>query len=218
MGMPGWDFRARLQICFFWRGHSVAYRRWIVAATFILVASFAMAVPLTTTTTLTTTASPVSPGTVVTLTATVLDSNSASVSQGTVNFYDASATPKLIGSAQLTTSAQAVIKLKFGVGSHSLTAAFQTTTADTTSTSPAQVLVVSTASFATTSTISSSGSNGVYTLTGTVTAFGKPTPTGNIQFQDTSNSNIAIATPVSSVAFGLTSTSITHLAAALPSR
>src|SRR5580692_3594086 len=203
--------RSSLQICwsrvkFFLRAgsrrsarqRSALKQSTVIAATALLSATLAFASPLATTTTLTTTASPVTIGTVITLTATVADAN-GSVLFGTVNFYDASATPTLIGTAQLPTSGQAVIKLKLGVGSHSLTAVFVATTADLTSTSTAQAMVV-TGTYGTTTTLTSSGANAVYTLTGAVTAFGTPPFTGSIQFQDTSNSNITVATATSPTA------------------
>src|SRR5580698_1497879 len=208
MNRCSFHLRSSLQICwsrvkFFLRAgsrrsarqRSALKQSTVIAATALLSATLAFASPLATTTTLTTTASPVTIGTVITLTATVADAN-GSVLFGTVNFYDASAFPTLIGTAQLPTSGQAVIKLRLGLGSHSLTAAFQGTTADLSSTSAAQPMVVS-GTYGTTTTLASSGTNAIYSLTVTTQSFGNPPFTGTIQFQDTSNSNITVATPAS---------------------
>src|ERR1700722_10689686 len=139
--------------------------------------------------------SSVSSGTVVTLTATV--TNPAAVTAGTVNFCNATATEclnqTLIGTAQLTAAGTAVIGLLPGIGSRSYKAVFVATTTNATSTSTAQPLTV-TGLYPTSTTISSSGSPGNYTLTGTVVGTGSYSlsPTGSVSFLDTTNSNYLV--------------------------
>jgi len=139
--------------------------------------------------------SSVSSGTVVTLTATV--TNPAAVTAGTVNFCNATATEclnqTLIGTAQLTAAGTAVIRLLPGIGSRSYKAVFVATTTNATSTSTAQPLTV-TGLYPTSTTISSSGSPGNYTLTGTVVGTGSYSlsPTGSVSFLDTTNSNYLV--------------------------
>ena len=139
----------------------------------------------------------VTPGTVVTLTATVR-TESAAVTTGLVNFCDATATYcediHLLGSAQLTSSGTAVIKLRPGIGSHSYNAVFAGSKADATSTSSASPLTVtngSGAGYPTSTTIALSGAEGNYTLTATVTGSvdrpGLASPGGTVSFLDTSN-------------------------------
>ena len=153
-------------------------------------------VAATTTTTLTLSSSSVATGTAVTFTAAV--SNGANVTTGTVTFCDATQTfclnSAVIGTAQLTSAGTAVIKLVPGIGSHSYKAIFSATAVNQTSTSSTQTLTV-TGTHGTTTAISSSGSAGNYTLTGTVVGAGSVTaaPTGTVSFLDTSNGNIVIA-------------------------
>ncbi|MGA3326960.1 MAG: VCBS repeat-containing protein, partial [Terriglobia bacterium] len=148
-----------------------------------------------TTTTLALSASSVTAGTVVTFTASV--TNPSPVTIGLVTFCDATATycenSAIIGTAQLTSAGTAIIKLVPGVGNHSYVAVFNGTpfgtTANQASTSSPQALTVT--GGATTTTISSSGSVGNYTLTGTVVGTGSfsLSPTGTVSFLDTSNGN-----------------------------
>ncbi|HEY4355924.1 MAG TPA: FG-GAP-like repeat-containing protein, partial [Acidobacteriaceae bacterium] len=134
----------------------------------------------------------VASGTVVTLTATVTVSGTP-VTQGQVNFCDASATRctdnHLLGSGQLTSSGTAVLKLKPGIGAKSYSAMFVGTTSNAASSSTASSLTV-TGSPSATTTLVATGSAGDYTLTATV-AGSIPTaaPTGSVSFVDTSNSN-----------------------------
>jgi hypothetical protein len=99
---------------------------------------------LTTTTTLTLSSSSVTSGTVVTFAASV--SNGSPVTHGQVTFCDASATycedSAIIGTAQLTYSGRAVIKLVPEIGSHSYKAVFRGTATDPGSTSVPQSLTV----------------------------------------------------------------------------
>jgi hypothetical protein len=164
---------------------------WLSAT---LVLSAVLSVPFaqaaTTVTTLTLSSSEVSSGTVVTFTASV--SNGSQVTKGQVTFCDAKATycedSAIIGTAQLTSAGTALIRLIPGIGSHSYKAVFAGTTLDDPSISTAQSLTV-TGTHTTTTAISSSGSVGNYTLTGTVEGKGSASlwPTGSVSFVDTTN-------------------------------
>src|SRR5271156_3316224 len=132
----------------------------------------------------------VAAGTIVTLTATVV-SGSTPVNPGQVRFCDASAEycedSALLATAQLTSAGIATYKFRPGAGSHSYQAVFVGTGSYTESTSTAADLTVT---GPTTTTISSSGSIGDYTLTATVVATGSsPSPTGEVSFLDTTNGN-----------------------------
>jgi trimeric autotransporter adhesin len=136
-------------------------------------------------------------GTVVTLTATVTSSGTA-VKPGQINFCDATAPQctdiHLLGTAQLTTAGTAAMKFVPGTGSHLYRAVFLGTTSKPASSSAASPLAV-TASYPTTTTLTSSGAPGNYTLTATVTGTGSAlSPTGIISFVDTSNANYILTT------------------------
>jgi hypothetical protein len=168
-----------------------------------------------TTTTLALSSASVTAGTVVTFTAAV--SNPSAVTTGTVNFCDATKTSctglGLLGTAQLTSAGTAVIKLVPGVGSHSYKAVFAgiTGTSDSSVSSAQPLTVTATGKFSTTTAISSSGSAGNYTLTGTVAGAGIPGPTGSVSFVDTTNGNFVLG----SASLGA-STSAQALAAQTP--
>jgi FG-GAP-like repeat/Bacterial Ig-like domain (group 3)/Abnormal spindle-like microcephaly-assoc'd, ASPM-SPD-2-Hydin/FG-GAP repeat len=139
-----------------------------------------------------------SQGTLVTLTATVTAAG-APVIRGQVNFCDATAKLcsdiHLFGTAQLTSTGTATIKFVPGPGTHSYKAVFPGTTANAGSASVASSLTVTAASMvASTTTITSSGSPGNYTLTALVTGEGSLAPSGTLSFLDTSNSNYLLAT------------------------
>ena len=135
-------------------------------------------------------------GTAVTLTASVL-AGTTPVTSGTVNFCDATAAYcgdiHLLGSAQLTSAGTATLHLVPGIATHSFKAIFAGTTAATSSSSAASSLTVN-GYGPTTTAFRSSGSAGNYTLTGTLTAFGIPTPTGHMLFEDQSSNNAIAAT------------------------
>ena len=123
--------------------------------------------------------------------------NGVPVTVGTVTFCNAEATycedAAIIGTAQLTSAGTAVIKLVPGIGNHSYKAVFAGTTNPAIpggSPSTPQSLTV-TGVYPTTTTISSSGTAGDYTLTGTVVGTGSVSlaPTGSVSFADASNAN-----------------------------
>ena len=137
----------------------------------------------------------ISAGSVVTLTASV-EAGAAAVTTGQVNFCDATAKYctdiHRLGTAQLTSSGTATLKLRPGIGSHSYKAIFVGTNSYAPSASSPSTLAVTgtTGQFASTTTISESGSWGAYTLGATVTEVGgTAAPTGTVSFLDTSNGN-----------------------------
>jgi hypothetical protein len=161
----------------------------------------AMPAPAATTTTLAAKAggnavTSVPSGTAVTLTATVL-AGSTPVTQGQVKFCAATATYcediHLLGSAQLTSAGTATLHFVPGIANHSYKAIFVGTTSLASSASAAASLTV-TGYGRTTTAIQSSGSAGSYTITGILTAFGVPAPTGHMSFENQSNSNVVAAT------------------------
>jgi FG-GAP-like repeat/Chitobiase/beta-hexosaminidase C-terminal domain/Bacterial Ig-like domain (group 3) len=139
--------------------------------------------------------------TVVTLTATVT-AGGGPVASGQVNFCDATALSctdiHLIGSAQLTSAGTAVYRFVPGSGSHQYKAVFLESAVGVTSSSPTATLVVQAPAFVpvpTTTTIAQSGPVANYTLTATVASVGGTQPmTGNVSFEDTSNSNGVLTT------------------------
>ncbi len=139
--------------------------------------------------------SSVSPGTVVTLTASVR-SGSSSVLRGLVKFCDSGslcAGNHLLGVASLTSAGTAVLKIRPSLGSHSYVAAFQGNTAVAASKSSASALSVTGQTPVT--VVTTSGSAGNYTLAAAVTGSGTQTaPAGNVSFVDTSNANYVLGT------------------------
>jgi hypothetical protein len=149
------------------------------------------------TVTLTTSASTLAHGSALTLTATVA-SGATAVHPGVITFCDANYSTCLyqavVGKAQLTSSGTASIKIVPGIGSRSYKAVFAGNTTYAAATSASQAVSV-TGPFSTTSTISSSGSAGNYTLTDTVVSSGDKivSPTGTVAFEDTSNASYTVA-------------------------
>lgn len=140
-------------------------------------------------------------GSEVSLTATVT-SGSTKVTVGQVNFCDGSVTYctdiHLLGTAQLTSAGTATIKFHPGLGDHSYKAVFAGTPNGSIpyagSTSNTVTFTVTGIS-PTTTTITSSGSAGNYTLTAEVTGTASvPWPSGTISFLDTSNGNLSLGT------------------------
>lgn len=121
--------------------------------------------------------------------------------RGRVTFCDATAPHctglALLGTAQLTGTGTAVLRFIPGNGSHSYIAVFSGTTTYGTSTSaPQAVTVASPTTFPTTTSITSSGSAGAYSLTATVVSTGSATlaPSGGVSFIDTTNGNNVLGT------------------------
>jgi hypothetical protein len=152
----------------------------------------------TSTTTLALSAASVTAGTATTLTATVLNGVTP-VTSGVVTFCNANVSPcedaAILGTANLTADGTAALKLTFGVGVYSIDAVFAGSNAVQGSASSAQALTVTgIATYASTTTIGSTGSVGDYALTGTVAAFGSTLMNGNLSFLNTSNGNAVVAT------------------------
>jgi len=147
-----------------------------------------------TTTALNLSSASVAKGTAVTLTASVTSGGSP-VNTGIVNFYELIGNSKLLLNSQpLTAGAHtAVLKYTFGVGAWTVEADFQATSSLSASSSPSRSVTV-TGTNSTATAISSYGSAGNYTLTGTVKAYGTQLPTGDISFEDSSNGNSVLAT------------------------
>src|SRR5277367_4589343 len=140
-------------------------------------------------------------GSVVALTATV-NAGASAVTVGQVNFCDASASIctdiHLIGTTQLTAAGTAILRFRPEIGNHSYKAVFAGTNNDACSSSRVSALLVTgtTGTLASTTTIAETGSWGNYALTATVTESGGTIPpTGAVSFLDTSNGNVALATP-----------------------
>jgi hypothetical protein len=144
-------------------------------------------------------ATTVTSGSVVTLTATVM-AGGAAVAPGQVNFCVATAKSctdiHLLGTAQLTGAGTAALKFRPGIGSHSYKAVFLGTTNAAASSSAAASVTVVAESLPSPSvtTITSSGLQGTYSLTATVSGNGGAAPTGSVSFVDTSNANAVLAT------------------------
>jgi hypothetical protein len=150
--------------------------------------------------------SSVASGTPVTLTATVL-AGGTPVAPGQVNFCDATAAycqdVHLLGTAQLTLAGTATLKLVPGIGSHSYTAVFLGTDCHASSTSNVSSLAVTGYALSSTS-LTSTGNAGNYTLTGTLAAFGVPAPGGQLSFENQTSANALVATAA------LDSTTLAH--------
>lgn len=134
-------------------------------------------------------------GTAVTFTA-VVTSGGASVTSGLVNFCDSTALYcgdiHLLGSAQLTSTGAATMILWPTPGSHSYKAEFTGTANNSASSSAAASLEV-TGLYPSTTSATSSGTVGNYTLNATVNGAGPQAPTGSVSFVNTSNGNAPVA-------------------------
>ena len=150
-------------------------------------------------------------GSTVTITATV-KAGGAPVYPGQVNFCDAAVKYctdiHLLATAQLTSAGTATFKYIPGIGSHSYKAVFVGTNANAASSSGVSTVTVDTtgtAPYATSTTLTQSGSAGNYTLTATVAGNGPVAPSGSVSFLDTDNANYVLGTANLSVsADGLT--------------
>lgn len=169
----------------------------LLPALMLLTATAMWATATATTTTLTTGSKTVNTRTITTLTAKVTPTGSTTSlsTQGLFRFYDGKA---LLGTAQNVTTGTkythgaAYLSVELGPGTHSITAVFAGTAAYATSTSAVSSVVI--AGGSTSTTISSSGAAGAYTLTGTVTATGTAAVTGNVSFIDQTASNTTVGT------------------------
>jgi hypothetical protein len=134
-------------------------------------------------------------GTVVTFVAAV-SAGAGKVTTGQVSFFDAtgsfSTEPRLVGTAQLTSAGTATIAFRPTWGTRTYKAVFAGTTTNAGSTSATASLAV-TGGMVTTTTIAQSGSQGNYTLTGTVTGVLDVPFDAGIYFINTTDDNAVIA-------------------------
>jgi uncharacterized membrane protein len=158
------------------------------------------AAPSTTTTTLTATAGgktagTVSPGTTVTLTASVT-SGSTGLTAGQVIFCEDSAPScnpsQNLAAVQLTSASTAVWRFVPAPGSHSIHATFLGVTGQAASTSASAAFSVTSSAAASSTLLSQSGSPGNYALTAVVSGPGKQSPSGTVSFLDTSSANASL--------------------------
>ena len=171
----------------------------VLAATIMMMTAATAAAPVAqaipgTITTLTLSAPSVPAGTPVTLTAVVTDGDEP-LTVGHITFCDSTAAfcggTGLIGTAEITQAGMsATITVIPAIGTHSYKAVFSATTLNPSSASAPQTLIV-TGLYPTTTAISSVGTPGNYTLTGTVVGMGSSSlsPTGSVSFVDTTNAN-----------------------------
>ncbi len=172
----------------------------LVLAMVTTIASAAFAAPAATKTTLAISATAVPYKTPITLTATVTSGGSP-VTAGIVLFCEATAifceNNSALGVAQLTfPGATASVKLGSGpIGNHSYKAVFRANNNYASSLSNTVTYSV-TGTYLSTISLTSTGSIGNYSLTGTVAGLGSLTtgPTGTISFLDTSNGNNVLGT------------------------
>ena len=149
-----------------------------------------------TTTTLTTGSKTVNARTITTLTANVTATGTTTVvTVGQVRFYDGKV---LLGMSQIVqigtkfTHGSAYLSVELGPGAHSLTAVYAGKAGWAGSTSAAATVTI--AGGATSTTISSTGAAGAYTLTGQVIANGAAAVTGNVNFIDQTAGNVTLGT------------------------
>ena len=143
-----------------------------------------------TTTTLTLSSSSVAAGIPVTMTATVSGALSL-VTTGQVTFCEATAAhcdgAAVLGVAQVTRNGTAAITRILGVGSYTIQAVFSGIVgADGGASVPQAVTITGAENYNSETAIAATGSVGNYTLTGTVTVFGKPVASGTVTFLDRS--------------------------------
>ena len=150
-----------------------------------------------TTTSLFTTPNNPSSGAVITMTAQVAAAE-FTVAGGTVTFTDTyNSVTEVLGTVQVQSTngnpGTAVLEVEVGgVGVHQFVANYGGTAVFATSSSTAQSVTFA-GPYLTSTALTSSGAPGNYTLTGTVSAFGPVTPTGNVTFTDTT-SNFTLGT------------------------
>ncbi len=172
----------------------------LVLAILMTMVSAAFAAPASTKTTLAISATSVPYQTPIILTATVTSGGSP-VSAGIVLFCEATAifceNNSALGVAQLTfPGATASVKLGSGpIGNHSYKAVFRANKTYASSLSNTVTYAV-TGTYLSNISLTSTGSIGNYSLTGTVAGIGSLTtgPTGTISFLDTSNGNNVLGT------------------------
>ncbi len=165
------------------------FRFLFLAMTSALAAAPTFAQTASTTTLSASPTSPVVSGTMLTLTASVADTNGP-VLKGSVTFYDGNL---ILGTSQMIANGSAgfrpgtaIFKTRsLSIATHSLTAKFTATTSAAASTSPAQTLTVTGPAYSIAALTSSAFPNGNYSLNATISGSADTTPTGNVVFTDT---------------------------------
>ena len=159
----------------------------------VTTAAYTLVFPVAAQTTLTASPTTSTQGTVFTLQAAVI-ANGTHVSSGSVTFYDGTV---VLGTTQVVSST-GIATLKTASlmpGTNAIQAKFNHDNLDANDSSNI-VNVSVTGSFATTATLSSSGTQGSYSLTANFSSFGAGTPAGTVTFNDTSTqSALGTATP-----------------------
>ena len=152
---------------------------------------------------------PVFAGAMLTMTATVTDPGI--VSSGFVNFCDATRSTclpggGLFGTAQLTRSGTATLRMRFGTGNNSIVAVFMPTKSNLGSRSLTVSINVGTAEiYPSRTSLTASGGPGNYTLSGEVVAFGRQAINGVIDLVNITANNSQIgATSLSGTGFQFT--------------
>src|SRR5580698_949684 len=173
----------------------ISRSRWMLVLLSVLAwmasSSSAWAVSPTTTSLFITPDSPAT-GQVITMTAQV-SATEFTVAGGTVTFTDTyNGVTESLGTVQVQSTngnpGTAILEVEVGgVGAHQFAANYGGTAVFATSSSSPQSVTFS-GPYLTATALSSSGTAGNYTLTGTVSAFGPVTPTGSVTFTDTTSS------------------------------
>jgi hypothetical protein len=148
--------------------------------------NYVVSMPAATATTLSVSANSGATGSTFVLTATVT-SNGKPLTGGLVTFADTyNGVTTTLGTAQVQpANGQAVLlTILAGAGTHSITASTSELSIYQSSVSAAQTITI-TGAYATSTALATSGSAGNYTLTATVTGFGRGAPIGNVGFNDT---------------------------------
>src|SRR5665213_808139 len=144
-------------------------------------------------TTLSFSSTPVASLSPVSLQATVTVEGQAAT-RGTVNFYDSFSIPSLIATAQLNIKGEASIAMVLGAGSHPIIAKFTGNLSAGASTSASQTLLVTPKQNYVSTGLIQSGGNSVYPIADGAGFFGRPKPTGHVNFIDTNHGNAILDT------------------------
>jgi trimeric autotransporter adhesin len=166
----------------------------------LVVSAQLHAAPAVTTTELTISPGvPISEGTIVNLVATVRAD--APVTQGSVYFCERISTCLVgvgsYGAAQLTSSGTATVRTRLNVGDNTVLAIFMATKKDLGSKSAARVVTVtSRVVYPSTTSLTFGGSPGNYTLSGSVSSFGKEQLAGPVSLVDSTATNLEIGSGV----------------------
>ncbi len=107
--------------------------------------------------------------------------------RGTVNFYDSFSSPKLIATGQLNAKGQVSIVEVLGAGTHPIVATFTGNSNAGASTSLSQTLLVTPKQNYVSTNLINAGNGNVYLVSDGAGFYGRPRPTGKINFIDTNH-------------------------------